>query len=341
MKLAINMAKNIDAPRNDELINYLFRPAKNIERKMLCETLSRLSIISNLRNYQYIGFGSVYFADFALFHKSLGIQKLISIECNVDMEARVRFNQPYSCIEVMPGWSYEMLPEVDWGASNSILWLDYTGSLETYMFKDMATFFQRALSGSVFIISVNVDLKETNTDTKTTSQKIISKLNKDAEVRKRIRSSELKTDLKKEDYYTIIRNVIHNEVTSIIEERNKIETNAKFIYEQLFNFVYKDGQVMLTIGGILFSESDKDKILKMNFRNLDFIKNESQAYHIEVPNLTYREIHAIDKHLPNFNTDAIARSKALEELRGIVSDEAIQKYAKIYRYYPNYTESSL
>lgn len=335
------MAKKKDVPRNDELINYLFRPAKNIERKMLCEALSRLSIMSNLRNYQYVGFGSVYFADFALFHKLLGIQKLISIECNIDMEARVRFNQPYSCIDVMPGWSYEMLPEVDWNSLNSILWLDYTGSLETYMFKDMATFFQRALSGSVFIISVNVDLKEPNGDAKTTNEKIISKLNKDSEVRKRIRDRELKGDLKKEDYYAMIRNVIHTEIIEIIEERNKIESDKNFSYKQLFNFVYKDGQVMLTVGGILFSENDKDKITKMNFQNLDFVKSEDKAYNIEVPNLTYREIHAIDKHLPSFNTDANARNKALEELSGVVSDDAIQKYAKIYRYYPKYNESSL
>ena len=62
-------------PRNDEIMNYLFRPAKNIERKMLCEALSRLSIISDVKHYQYVGFSSVYFADFSLFHKQLGIQK--------------------------------------------------------------------------------------------------------------------------------------------------------------------------------------------------------------------------------------------------------------------------
>ena len=100
MKLATNMAKKKALqPRNDELMNYLFRPAKNIERKMLCEALSRLSVISDVKHYQYVGFGSVYFADFSLFHKQLGIQKLISIECDEDMETRVRFNQPYSCID--------------------------------------------------------------------------------------------------------------------------------------------------------------------------------------------------------------------------------------------------
>ena len=335
------MAKKKDQnPRNDELMNYLFRPAKNIERKMLCEALSRLSILSDVKQYQYVGFGSVYFADFTLFHKQLGIQKLISIEGDEDMETRVRFNQPYSCIEIMPGWSYEMLPEVNWDEKKSILWLDYTGTLEGYMFKDMATFFQRAISGSVFIISINVDLKEEAGNT-TVSEKIKAKLSKDIDVKKRISSSAIKNDITRDDYYSILRNVIDTEINEIITERNKLESQDTFFYKQIFNFLYRDGQAMLTIGGILFSDKEKEKINKMNFTNLDFIMDGENYYEIRVPHLTYREIHAIDKHLPNFNTNDEAREKALKELKGVISDDAIHKYAKIYRYYPNYTESSL
>lgn len=327
--------------RNDETMNYLFRPAKNIERKMLCEALSRLSVISDVKHYQYVGFGSVYFVDFTLFHKQLGIQKLITIESELDMETRVRFNKPYSCIDVMPGESNEQLPEVNWRKKKSILWLDYTHTLRGYMFKDMATFFQRALSGSVFIISVNVDLRENKSGNKTTTEKIIAKLNKDIEVRKRIRSSEFKKEMTKNNYYSILRKVIDNEAKEIISERNKLETKDKFDYKQFFNFLYQDGQAMLTVGGILFSNSDKDKVEQMNFTNLDFIMTDEERFEIIVPHLTYREIHALDKHLPDFNINSEVREKALEELKGVVSDEAIHKYAKIYRYYPNYTESNL
>ncbi len=333
--------KKEQKPRNDELMNYLFRPAKNIERKMLCEAISRLSILSDVKQYQYVGFGSVYFADFTLFHKQLGIQKLISIEGDEDMETRVRFNQPYSCIEIMPGWSYEMLPEVNWNSSKSILWLDYTGTLEGYMFKDMATFFQRAISGSVFIISINVDLKENKGGNNTINDKIKAKLAKDIDVKKRIRSNVLKNDINRDGYYSILRNVIDTEIYEILSERNKLESDKIFSYKQIFNFLYRDGQAMLTIGGVLFSNEDKERIAKMNFKNLDFIMEGEKYYEIRVPHLTYREIHAIDKHLPNFNTDGKAKQKALDELKGVISDDAINHYAKIYRYYPNYTESSL
>lgn len=327
--------------RNDEMMNYLFRPAKNIERKMLCEALSRLSVISDVKHYQYVGFGSVYFADFTLFHKQLGIQKLISIECEEEMEKRVRFNQPYSCIDVMPGFSNDILPEVDWSKNKSILWLDYTETLKGYMFKDMATFFQRALSGSVFVISINVDLKENDSGSKTTSEKVNTKLNRDVDVRKKILGSVFKKDLTKNDYYSILRGVIDNEINEIITERNKLEAKEMFSYKQIFNILYQDGQAMLTVGGILYSDEDKEKVEQMNFKNLDFIMSGDKRFEIRVPNLTYREIDALDKHLPDFNINPEAKEKALAELKGVVSDDAINKYAKIYRYYPNYTESNL
>ena len=40
---------------NAERINYTLRPAKHVERKMLCETFARLSALDNLRNFRYIG----------------------------------------------------------------------------------------------------------------------------------------------------------------------------------------------------------------------------------------------------------------------------------------------
>jgi hypothetical protein len=48
-------------------INYTLRPAKNIERKMLCEAFHKLHPFGKVQNYRYIGFGSTYFSDFILF----------------------------------------------------------------------------------------------------------------------------------------------------------------------------------------------------------------------------------------------------------------------------------
>src|SRR5687768_13986003 len=92
--------------------NYRLRPAKNIERKMMSELFERLQHFAPLREYQYVGFGSIYFADYALFHKRLGIGRMISIEGNVKDEERVRFNSPYRFIDIRMGLSFEVLPHV-------------------------------------------------------------------------------------------------------------------------------------------------------------------------------------------------------------------------------------
>ena len=56
-----------EKPRpNFEIINYELRAAKSVERKMLCEAFSRLSLLESIKNYGYIGFGSAYFTDFSL-----------------------------------------------------------------------------------------------------------------------------------------------------------------------------------------------------------------------------------------------------------------------------------
>ena len=49
-----------------EKFNYALRPAKNMQRKMLCEALARLSRIAGLVSYRYIGFGAIGFHDFCL-----------------------------------------------------------------------------------------------------------------------------------------------------------------------------------------------------------------------------------------------------------------------------------
>lgn len=325
-------------PRNDELVNYLLRPAKNVERKMICEALSRLSIISDTRNYLYVGFGSVYYVDFTLFHKVLGIQNFISIEGDLEMETRVRFNNPYSSIEILSGHSNDKLVEVEWKKQKSILWLDYTSQLSGFMFKDIETFFRRAISGSVFIISINVEIKDG--EGKTSSDRIKSKLWNDTDVKRRISPDFFsEKNVSKEEYYLMINKLINQEIDKILNQRNRIEEKKNYAFKQIFNFFYHDGQAMLTIGGILFTDSDKARVSKMNFKNLDFVRNGGDTYKIEVPHLTIREIQAIDKHLPSFNTDTKAKENALEELKDIVSEEAIIKYSKIYRYYPKFIET--
>lgn len=81
-------------PGSYRIINYALRPAKAIERRMLCAALAGLHRFQRIEDYRYIGFGSIYFSDFQLLHRELGISDMLSIEKDVAAEACFRFNLP-------------------------------------------------------------------------------------------------------------------------------------------------------------------------------------------------------------------------------------------------------
>ena len=61
-------------------VDYSLRPAKHAERRMLAEVFRRLRPFQPIEDYTYIGFGGLWFVDFALIHRMLGVHKMISIE---------------------------------------------------------------------------------------------------------------------------------------------------------------------------------------------------------------------------------------------------------------------
>src|SRR5438132_366806 len=109
-------------------IDYSLRPAKQIERSMVFEACRRLNHFGNLEEYRYVGFGSYFFHDFRIVHRELGICDMVTIEGDYTLEERVRYNQPYACIDIRMGWSNKVLPLLNW-EKPSVIWLDYTAKL--------------------------------------------------------------------------------------------------------------------------------------------------------------------------------------------------------------------
>jgi hypothetical protein len=94
-------------------IDYSLRPAKHAERRMLCDIFRRLRPFGRIEDYVYVGFGSVWFSDFALFHRALGIKRMISIEQAETARDRIEANKPFQ-IPVIYNQSTNVLPTLDW-----------------------------------------------------------------------------------------------------------------------------------------------------------------------------------------------------------------------------------
>jgi hypothetical protein len=325
-----------------EKINYNLRPNKCIERKMMCEALSRLAFIDHLEKYRYIGFGSPYFADFILFHKYLGITKLISIEKEEAKKARFEFNIPYSGIKMEYGSSHTILPNLELHNHKNIVWLDYDDKISDYMFADIETFFSSAMAGSFFILSLNVeqDLQLTDTENKLSItqyriNELIARIGKN-----RLPTEFMSTNLNNKNLIKVCFELINRQIITSLIIRNGVNKN-KVKYKQLFNFSYKDNATILTIGGIIYDDAQKSKINKMQFDNLPFIQSGENTYKIESPNLTSREIKALDKVLPDVLEFEKGKFKN-KKIRDIpLNPTDIQNYAKVYRYYPNFAETTL
>ncbi|MFN7252946.1 MAG: O-methyltransferase [Anaerobacillus sp.] len=305
-----------------ENINYRIRPAKSIERKMLCDAFRRLNEFALIESYRYVGFGSTFFSDFILFHKTLGISKMVSIEQDESNKERFELNLPFKCIEWVPGVSNEVIPKLDWD-HKTIVWLDYDDSLDQDKLLDVKYLIGSMVSGSMLILSCNVHYP----------------LGTRVERMKDALHDKMPDYLKEEDLEgwgvaKETRKIILSQIEETLMERNGIRPRGnKFKFQQLFNFNYKDNAKMLTIGGLLYEEAEEGKYLKCTFENLSFVKTSEERYLIDVPSLTYKEIRLLDTQLPSEDFSSLT-------LPGVKKRD-IEKYAGYYRYFPNFAETEI
>lgn len=317
-----------------ERLYYYLRPAKTIERKMLCEALRRLLVSHDLAEYRYVGFGSTFFSDFMLIHKSLGMNDMISIEREEEDKSRFIFNCPYKCIKLRFGEANDVLPKINW-SKKIILWLDYDNKLNESMLTDIGTFCSRAKAGSVILVTIDIspDELQTQEESKTRYEQLSDRIN-----RRKIPIDVEEKDLDAKNYPGICYNIVNNEIDEILATRNG-GLKDKLLYKQLFNFYYRDGSSpMLSFGGILYSEKDKIKINEYKFSRLKFLRCDRSIYDpykIDVPVLTFREMRYLDKILPVKKMSEIKKKDRLKFLK----IKMVEDYSKIYRYFPNFVEA--
>lgn len=322
------------------IINYALRPAKAIERRMLCAAFERLHPFQRIERYRYVGFGSIYFSDFQLLHRELGITDMLSIEKDVSAKACFRFNRPYKCIRLRFATSAEVLPTLNW-KRRTILWLDYDDRLNANILGDIATVCLRATSGSLVVISVNAQPDaEPSAEDRDQYERETGKSFDLGDYRLRIArglvgeklpSGTSGAHLRGQELTKVFREIIHNEIAEQLSIRNAVlPADDKLLYRQLFHFCYKDGAQMLTVGGILYRAEEEPTVAACGFDTLPFIRTGGEPCSIKVPCLTAKELRHLNSQLP---TVPSAKLRAPG-----VPDADIQRYAEVYRYFPAFSE---
>ncbi len=218
----------------------------------------------------------------------------------------------------------------DWKEAPAVIWLDYDGILSRECLSDLEYVASNASSGTVLIISVNAgkmslhnasadDGSEIDGDSLSPLQILERNIDRER-VPLGLGSRDLSGWSIASTYRTIIDAAIRNGLT--------LHPEDKFSYEQIYNFTYTDGAKMLTVGGVLFSENDREKFENAGFSNMDFVRQGVDSYRIDPPKLTYVEMRAINSqnsHSPNLP----------------IPPGDIEKFKKTYRYFPHFIEAEV
>ncbi len=297
---------------------------------MLAEAFRCLTSFGKLSSYQYVGFGSHFFSDFKLFHRSLGILEMTSIEADEEDRARFEFNRPFSCIRLAFGLSTSILPKLNWNRK-TILWLDYDFPLNLTVLSDVNFFCTNAVSGSVIVVTVDARVEppsEQEDDLRKMRSWLLENLGE------RVPPNIRNKGLVGWGTAAVYRTIIDNEIRNTLSQRNgALQAKRQIQYDQLFNFEYQDSAKMLTIGGLLYEKRHAELVENCDFESLFYVRSGQKPYRIEVPtNLTLDEIRYLDKNLP----------RRTRPPRGFpISRADMDAYAELYRYFPAFVEAEL
>lgn len=303
-------------------IDYQLRPAKAVERKMMAEIFGRLSVFGALDTYQYVGMGSVYFADFTLFHAACGFGSMVSIEGTDDkrIQKRCRFNAPVA-LDLHFKKTTAAFSQIDW-KKRSVVWLDYDDPLDRNALADLAYLADRLTSGSVLALSCNAEREKLRTREQLLEylkdqvgpDKVPDEANEDKLV-----------DQKR--YLRIIRATLAAEVARAVDARNAGRAEAeKVSARQIFFYSYKDGAQMLTLGWLLTRTEDEAAANLARIPSIKHAQDGVTPFEIDIPKLTPAEMRAISR---SGGSNAFESENEIPLLR-----EEIARFRKIERYWP-------
>lgn len=311
--------------RSFETINYMLRPNKNVERKLIAKTLSRLQGTFDLPSYRYVGFGSMWFTDFVLMHRIVGISDMVTIEHEASRAKRVEFNKPYACIDVRMEAAATALGEVLEGKP-TLTWLDYDGVLKNALTGDLETAVGAMVSGSMILVSVNAMVDQLRGHRLAEDEPPLSEIEYLANIceSEAIKAEEAR--LTRVDFPKLVAELLHERLKAAT-----LTSKPGCEYQPIWTFEYADDATMVTVGGMIADVDDQKKLADCNLGDLPFTSPE-EVFRIELPILTEKEKRALDKLLPS--ATAINAKKLDFELR----PSELEAYVKFYLEYPVFNE---
>lgn len=323
-----------------EKIDYFLRPSKQVERKLIIEALQKIAKAGHyIHDYTYLGLGSIYYVDFLLFHKYLLIDNMICAE-RFNYPNRMDFNKPYEFIKLTMKPVGEVVQSID-REKRYLIWLDYDFTLDNDVLSDIRKCLHVMSPGSILLTTVVSDFynltnlidpmekKEMNEHEQ--KQAVVTILN---ELIGNYYGGEITIkDIAPARLPTIMATAIKNYIDSCVSIRDDVE------FLQLFNFQYRDGVNMLTIGGIVGNKQTRQMLDDAGIYNLKFITDLEEPVEISVPPLTIREKNWLEKNLNQLEQHLLDSKKLPPNMPFEIKKDLVENFVKYYRHYPFYYET--
>ena len=301
-------------------VSYDLRAAKQVERRMFIDVLVKLSIAGfPISDYQYTGLGSIYFVDHILFHRYLGINRLLSVEHDLSIEKRVEFNKPFRHVNIEMKPIGDIIPDLDRDL-NHILWLDYDYRIHAPIIFDVVLASHRLSPGSLLIITVDVEPPKFGEGPDDWMEYYRDQAGDYFDLGWKV------DDFSPSRLPETSAAILFNSIKQGLVGRSNIS------FYNLFKFVYADGHRMLTIGGMITTDSERNKLCGAGLRSLPYVRLDPKAdpFVIRVPTVTRKERLYLDSHMPCDN------GWLPDDFE--LGEEDINDYRDIYRFYPIFAE---
>jgi hypothetical protein len=292
--------------------NYRTAPLKAISRHMIVEVCRRLLVFGDLRDYVYVGLGGLEFVDFELFHQTLGLETMYSIEAT-EHKTRLEFNKPYKKIKILHGRSSDVLTDVaELDSARSIVWLDYTDPLTQFMVSDIVYVMSKMTSGSALFVTMNCHFGDN-----WTLEQVETNFG-DYFDSSLVKGRYLGAGLGKQQL-TACEKAIKKELDLRI---------GGFTFERSLDIRYRDSARMQVAGWIIADDEHRETRDMCRLTELDFTSpaRSGQTLTLSWPELTALEWGDLARQLP------VRDFKELTAPHESISSETLEKFAAIYRF---------
>jgi len=310
------------------VVDFSVRQNKTIERLIVFDNLQNLIEGLDLTKLVYVGFGSVWFTDFHLAHRQLGITTMRSIEMDPIVYRRANFNKPYRTLKVIEGNSTVAIPSL---IANRLLrtkpwivWLDYDKCIDEARTSEISYLIRYLPPDSTLLITCSARLDR------------YGELEDRLERLEELFGDSVPSGLSNESirdnqgFMNVLRKCLEN---YMISSAIRISRTGGFV--PAFSIAYRDTTPMVTVGGFLPSAR-----LESAARTLIAAPDWSGRVEdpIITPPLTPREVSTLQAQLPR--DSELSRSR-LRQLGFDLEDSQLKAYVDHYLKYPTFAQVAL